>query len=306
LRFEGAGARDVYNITAPFACGGARVIVARVEAREVEHADAMFFQEHPDGIWRPHPGAVVLHGLQDPCVARIAGEWVVGGVRFPARLADGGTAWRMEFYRGRALASLRHFLDGPDRMKDIRLVELPGGRVGVLTRPQGAKGGRGKIGFYIADSLAALNAPDIAAAPLLEDQCIDTEWVGANEAHLLPGGLLGVLGHIACFDAREHRHYYPMTFHLDPATRRTTPVRIIACRDDFPAGDSKRPDLADVVFSGGLLRRADGTARLYSGLSDMEAGWLDLPDPFECKMKMENEKCPDRPAPFAGGRPARG
>jgi hypothetical protein len=280
LRFAGVGTRDVYNITAPFTCGDVRVIAARVEEREVEHADTMFFAEHPDGIWRPPPGALVLRGLQDPCIARIAGEWVVGGVRFPARLADGGTGWRMEFYRGRALAGLKHFLDGPDRMKDIRLVELAGGRVGVFTRPQGARGGRGKIGFYIANDPASINAPDIAAAPLLEDQCVETEWVGANEAHLLPDGTLGVLGHIACFDGEGRRHYYPMTFRLDPVTRRTTPVRIIARRDHFPACASKRPDLGDVVFSGGLLRRPDGTARLYSGLSDMEAGWLDLPDPF--------------------------
>lgn len=280
LRFEGVGTRDVYNITAPFICNGERVIAGRVEARAVEHADVMFFSEHADQIWRPHPAAVVLPGMQDPCISRIAGEWVIGGVRFPVQLATGETSWRMEFFRGKTLAGLRPLFTGPDRMKDIRLVELADGRVGVFTRPQGAKGGRGKIGFYIAKNIDSIEAAAIDAAPLLDGQCIDTEWVGANEAHLLADGSLGVLGHIACFDEQGHRHYFPMIFRHDPETGRSSAVRIIACRDEFPAGASKRPDLADVVFSGGLLRESDGAARLYAGLGDLEAGWLDMPDPF--------------------------
>lgn len=280
FRFDGVGARDVYNITAPFDCDGGRVIAGRVEARNVEHADVMFFREGSDQVWRPDPAAIVFHGMQDPCVARIAGEWIIGGVRFPVQLSDGGTGWRMEFFRGTSLSALRSFLVGPDRMKDIRFVELADGRVGVFTRPQGTKGGRGKIGFYIAKDLDSIEAAAMDAAPLLDGQCIDTEWVGANEAHLLADGTLGVLGHIACFDEGGHRHYYPMAFRLNPENGNATPPRIIARRDEFPAGSAKRPDLADVVFSGGLVRQPAGSARLYAGLGDTEAGWLDLPDPF--------------------------
>ena len=93
-------------------------------------------------------------------------------------------------------------------MKDLRLVELQDGSIGVFTRPQGEKGGRGKIGFTRVASLEELSIDQINKAPLLEGQFVDEEWGGCNEIHLLPNGILGVLGHIACFDEQGDRHYY--------------------------------------------------------------------------------------------------
>lgn len=43
------------------------------------------------------------------------------------------------------------------------------------------------------------------------------------------------------------------------------------------------------MFSGGLVRAADGTATLYAGLSDVEAGCVVLPDPFT---HFESVPCP--------------
>jgi len=57
-------------------------------------------------------------------------------------------------------------------------------------------------------------------------------------------------------------------------------MEIIATRNEFPPTEAKRPDLQDVVFSGGLVRHGDGTATLYAGLSDARAGCITLPDPF--------------------------
>lgn len=278
LVFSGVGGRDVYNITAPFQAGEETVIGGRVEARDTELAEAVFFAER-DGVWRPLAGVRTFAKLQDPCVARVAGEWVVGGVEFPVRLADGEVGWRMQFYRGKRLEELEPLLTGPERMKDIRLVELADGRVGVFSRPQGAMGGRGTIGFTAVDGLEALDAQVIEQAPLLGGQFRAEEWGGANEAHLLRNGRIGVLGHIACMDAAG-KHYYPMVFSLDPETGERTSPRIIAARKYFPEGAPKRPDLVDVIFSGGLQRQADGTATLYAGISDAEAARIDMPDPF--------------------------
>lgn len=279
LLFRGVAERDVYNISAPFEIDGQQIIAGRVERRDIEHSEIVFFAE-ANGTWQPIPSATTFPGLQDPCVTFVGGELVLGGVRFPVTVADGSTGWRMEFYRGPDLNRLKLFLSGPDKMKDIRLVELGDTRVGVLTRPQGEKGGRGKIGFFVAANLESITAAAMEEAPLFRGQCLEEEWLGANEAHLLANGLIGVLGHIAYFDAREHRHYYPMVFRVDPRTGQATAPEIIASRADFPEGPAKRPDLVDVMFSGGLVRPGDGTATLYAGLSDVEAGCLSLPDPF--------------------------
>jgi hypothetical protein len=57
---------------------------------------------------------------------------------------------------------------------------------------------------------------------------------------------------------------------------------MVAARRHFPDGPAKRPDLVDVIFSGGLRRRADGSASLYAGISDAAAARVDMPDPFRC------------------------
>jgi hypothetical protein len=220
--------------------------------------------------------------LQDPCFTHIRGELIVGGVEV-ITAADNPqqiVSWATQFYRGYRIDSMRHFSSGPGTMKDIRLIELADGRIGVFTRPQGARGGRGQIGFTVIDSLEELDEQTFQEAEVLQDQFVPEEWGGANEAHLLKNGLIGVLGHIACFDRLGKKHYYSMVFSIHPVTFETTPVKIIAARSDFPVGPGKRPDLQDVIFSGGLVRGADGRAVLSVGVSDAEAYRIEIPDPF--------------------------
>ena len=101
------------------------------------------------------------------------------------------------------LVHKKPFFQGPDHMKDLRLVQLKDGSIGVFTRPQGEKGGRGKIGFVRIGTLDDLSLDVIRQAPLLEGQFLDEEWGGCNEIHVLSNGLLGVLGHIARFDEED-------------------------------------------------------------------------------------------------------
>jgi hypothetical protein len=277
--FTGIGEKDVYNISAPFEDAGELVIAGRVESRDSEHSNVHFFVER-NGEWVARENAPVLE-LQDPFFTHIAGELVLGGVQiFPHPTNAGQLGWRTVFYKGQSIASLQEFAKGPDGMKDIRLVELKDGSVGVLTRPQGEKGGRGKIGWTRISSLAELTLDVINEAPLLENQFIEEQWGGGNEAHLLANGLIGVLGHIASFDEEGNRHYYPMVFVLDPETGAFSDMDLIATRSHFLPGPSKRPDLIDVVFSGGLVRKSDGTADIYAGISDAEAQKITIDDPF--------------------------
>jgi Protein of unknown function (DUF1861) len=277
--FSSIGEKDVYNITAPFEDEGELVIAGRVESRDSEHSHVYFFVEC-NGEWVPREDAPVLE-LQDPFFTKIAGELVLGGVQtFPHPSLEGALGWRTVFYKGTSISGLSEFAKGPDGMKDLRLVELTDGSIGVLTRPQGEKGGRGKIGWARIPSLAELTIESINEAPLLDGQFVDAEWGGANEPHLLANGLVGVLGHVASFDQEGNRHYYPMVFALNPETGEFSDIELIATRSRFLPGPSKRPDLYDVVFSGGLVRKSDGTADIYAGISDAEAQKITIVDPF--------------------------
>jgi hypothetical protein len=280
LEFEMIDGRDVYNITAPFKFNGKTLLIGRVEKRETEFSEIVIFEETVRNRWAccfTHPE---FQGLQDPCVTWAGDELILGGVRYPVPLGPAAFGCQMDFYRGTSLQSMRHFLSGPPGMKDIRFKQLPNGHVAIFSRPQGDIGGRGEIGFTIAPSWNAITADMIATAPLFERQMLKEEWGGVNEVHLLMNGQLGILGHIACYDAQNNRHYYPMAFTVDPRTRKPSPIRIIAQRSFFPNGASKRPDLVDVVFSGGIVRNRDGTASLFAGTSDAAAAVVKLPDPF--------------------------
>lgn len=163
-------------------------------------------------------------------------------------------------------------------MKDIRLVALADGRILVFTRPQGEIGGRGKIGWLIVNQLSDLHTSLFNHGHILQ-QVNGEAWCGVNEAHLLSERLVGVLGHVARFDEAGNRHYHAAVFLFDVMSGHATPLRIISVRDDFSAGDYKRPDLQDVIFPGGLYQR-DKRYRLFCGISDCEVHWREMDSPF--------------------------
>lgn len=277
LKFTGVGHRDVYNITAPFSDEGKRVIAGRVESRDSEKSIVAFFEKSGEE-WRLMQDMPTFP-LQDPFVTRIDGLLVFGGVAV-SNQAEGRTVWKTILYKGQTVKSLVPFFEGPTGMKDLRLAQMPNGIILVLTRPQGVKGGRGKIGFFLLPALNELTIEKIESAPMLEGHFAEGEWGGANDIHPLKNGDAGVLGHVAYFDEKGDRHYYSMIFTLDPLTGNHTPVEIIATRADFIDGPTKRPDLKDIVFSGGGIR-GNSQFILYAGTSDTEAQKIVLNDPFE-------------------------
>jgi hypothetical protein len=280
LIFTGVGTRDVYNISAPFLDNGEQVIAGRVEDRDKESSEVMFFVQRK-GEWVPRNGAPIF-ALQDPFFTFIGHELIFGGVEvyFDGDDPHYVTSWRTVFYRGHSINELEPFAKGPLTMKDIRLIGLENGRIGVFTRPMMVEGARALIGYAEIGALEELTEDVMSNARLLHHQFFPDEWGGANEAHRLSGGIIGVLGHVARMEENNIRHYYPMTFAYDPANHRYTPIKLIASRDLFPDGPAKRPDLEDVIFSGGLVRHKDGTASLYAGVSDAEAHVIVIPDPF--------------------------
>ena len=278
--FEGVGSKDVYNPIATIHLNGEEIMAARVESRHSEtDSQVFFFRKTIRGTWEPALNAPRLQ-MQDPFVTTIGKETVIGGVEIYHK-PEGGIGYKTVFYKGTTLAKMERFAAGPTGMKDIRLAEQENGKILVLTRPQGGEAGRGKIGVTEIDKLSDLTPQKISEAKLLKPQFANGEWGGANEIHRLKDGKVGVLGHIARFDAQGNRHYYPATFVLNPLTGEFSAMKILLERSEIPVGISKRPDLHDVLFSGGLKRFSDGTAELYVGAGDAETYRVRINDPFK-------------------------
>lgn len=275
LQFSGVADQDVYNITAPFSIGDREVIAGRIEARTNEVAQIGLFEEVEENKWNLIEGAIKLT-LQDPFVTTIDGTIILGGVE--VFFDKEGARWRTILYRLKSINEAEKIFEGPFGMKDIRLKQLSDGKILVLTRPQGEKGGRGKIGIAWVDTLAQLSLEIIEEATLLKQQFSDVDWGGANEIHLIDERIC-VLGHIASFDQVGNRHYYAMTFEIDKKKETMENPKIIAERSDFLPGPSKRNDLIDVVFSGGLVLHGK-EATFYAGISDAEAQKITIQNPF--------------------------
>ncbi len=278
LAFKGVSIKDIYNITAPFIDNGIETLAGRVEDRKSELSKVMFFQKYGD-IWCHIVDSPVFN-LQDPFFTNIKGELIIGGVQiFPNDINGKIDSWRTVMYKGKDIFNLKLFFIGPDDMKDLRIVELKSGQIGIFSRPQGIKGGKGKIGFTKVDTIDHLSIGIINNASLLKDFFDESEWGGTNAVYPLLDDYVGVLGHIACFDEDKNLHYYSMSFIFNTETSEYSDVKILAERSDFLPGESKRPDLNDVIFSGGMILN-DKKAFLYTGVSDTESQIIEINNPF--------------------------
>jgi len=284
LKFDGVEDADVYNPSIPFEINGEIFIAGRVEEREDNVSKTVFFRNR-GGKWLQCSNTPVFD-LEDPFVTKIGEEIIFGGVRV-VREGKRILSWVTDFYRGKDSNELKLFVTGPSHMKDVRLIGLPGERIGIFTRPQGQKmidkyGCIAKIGFTLVDSLEQITAEVIENAPFIEGLFLPDEWGGCNQVHLLKNGLIGVVGHKAWGEGSDEKmlHYFAMAFAIDAGSRKTTPCKIICSRDCFPDGPAKRPELKDVVFTAGLIRNNDKTATLYAGLSDCQVGSVIIEDPF--------------------------
>lgn len=286
-KFFGVDGFDVYNPSIPFTWEGKEYIAGRVEKRDSEHSEVRFF-ERAEGGWKPAEGTERL-ALQDPFVTFVDGKLVLGGVRvtFPEK-QGGPTLWCTDFYIGSPFR-LERFATGPAQMKDVRLVQLKSGKIAFASRPQGASmekyGCISKVGFAVVNSLDEFTAEAIENAPYLEKLFCDDEWGGCNQLIELKNGKVGVIGHKSyrtyAEDGSQRLHYYGIAFAIDPETREITQNKIIISSDCFPSAESKRPDLVDVTFTSGIVRREDGTAQIFTGLKDANVASAIIPDPLK-------------------------
>ena len=270
--------RDVYNPTPPILIDGEMIMAARVEDRGDENSEVHFFKqdEQDEFTWIKIENTRVLP-MQDPFITIMkSGEIIVGGVEASPILSGSGedSNYRTVFYKGKSLDTLEKFAIGPEKMKDIRIIELPNGHIGVFTRPQDGIYGPGQIAYIELDGLIDLNPENIAKAKVIEGLFVPGEWGGAGQLHWIKEGeKIGVIGHIACFDEEFNKIYHAMSFVFDPKTHTvSSPLKIIATRDNFPESEPKKPKLKKVFLTGGI----DTEFNLYGGLGDAGAGMLSL------------------------------
>lgn len=288
LKFHGVDGFDVYNISIPFKRDGKCYLFGRVERREEwARSWVRLFEETGQDEWSVVEDSMI-YTLEDPYISEIGDELVMGGTHVQYQSGRYSTFFGY-FFRGTDLHNLYYFTTGPNKMKDIRLVPLSDGKIGVFSRPRSAEmtgkyGSESMIGFTVVDRLEDLTADVIENAPYIHGIFGKGEWGGVNQAYLLDSGKIGIIGHICYQDKDESggelKVYLNMAFVFDPTTRESSDLHLIGSRSCYPVGPAKAPYLVDCVFSSGIVMRPDGKADLYSGLSDCQAGRITIDYPF--------------------------
>ena len=288
LAFHGVKGYDVYNCSIPFQWAGKTFLFGRVERRaEWARSWVRLFEMTGKDDWTLVSGSMIYQ-LEDPFITRLGGNLVLGGthVRYKAGALD---TYFCYFYRGVDLHDLYYFTTGPEGMKDIRLVELADGRIGVFSRPRNEEirrrfGSESQIGFAVIERLDDLTHDVIEHAPYIPGLFADGEWGGCNHAYQLETGKIGVIGH-KCYATMDSNGvntsvYLNVSFVFDPANHKFEDFKIIGTRPCYPDGSAKRPKLSDCAFTSGIVMRPDGRADLYSGIGDTEEGRIAIDYPF--------------------------
>lgn len=288
LIFIEESGQDVYNISHPMIINGITYIAGRVESRERWASSHVKFFSEKEGVWASNQEMPKFE-LEDPFWTKVGNELVFGGVRTWREGKDNKSNVRYQtiLYRGKDIQSLKEFCQGPVGMKDIRLVELVDRSLAVFTRPRRSVAEKGKIGFLHLKSLDELTSKRLIAAKIIPNRFIPEEWGGVNQAIALDNNLIAIIGHISAQDNLGNKHYLAISFIFDRENFSASKQKIIASRLDFPTGEAKIPnpnlpnELSDVIFPGGVVKKSDGTYDLYCGLSDSEAGKINIKNPFK-------------------------
>lgn len=280
LTFKGVDGYDVYNCSVPFKYKGKLHIYGRIEKREEwAGSHVRLFEETGKDEFTVIPDGMTWL-IEDPFISKVKGEALFGGTR--VRKSSGRVFnYYSDFFRGGIEQNL-YYASGPDNMKDIRLVDLADGRIGVFSRPKTDI--YSCIGFTVINELGELTQRVINEAEPLNVLHAGA-WGGVNQAYLLTSGKVGCIAHYS-YNGKDDRDrpisvYLNYSFVLDPDTKEAELERIIGTRSCYPDFPVKADKLIDCAFSSGIVMREDGKCDLYSGLGDTCEGRITIDYPFE-------------------------
>ncbi len=292
LKFIGVDGFDVYNPSIPFEWNGKWYIYGRVEYRhEWARSWVRLFEQTGKDEWTLVPNSMI-YALEDPYIAKVGDELIMGGTHVRNRKGKTETYYGY-FFRGTDLENMYYFTTGPDFMKDIRVVELKDGKVGVFSRPRcddviEKYGSESVVGFDIIDSIDELSDDVVENAPVIPGLFGEGEWGGCNQCYLLDSGMIGIIGH-KCYHG-DVNVYTTISFVFDPYKREVHDFKIIATRGHFPDGPTKVENTSDTTFPTGIVMRDDGKVDFYTGLNDVEVGRAVIDYPFEGYGKIVTKK----------------
>lgn len=294
LKFIGVEDFTVYNCSIPFHWEGKEYIYGRVEKfEEWARSWVRLFEKTGKDEYTLVKDSMIYQ-LEDPYIAQVQGEMTLGGTHVRKERGEVDTYYGY-FYRGTDLADMHYFTTGPDYMKDIRLVDLQDGRIGVFSRPRSEEirkkyGSESMIGFTCIHKLEELTAQLVQEATPIEGIFAEGEWGGCNQAYLLENGKIGVIGHQSYAQPVEGREtplavYLNVSFEFDPEDFSVSNRRVIGTRKSYPAGTPKKPELEDCTFTSGIILREDGKVDLYAGIGDTEEGRIVIDYPFSAALQ---------------------
>lgn len=161
------------------------------------------------------------------------------------------------------------FAEGPEGMKCIRLTMWPDGQVGIFTRPQGGKAGRGQIGYIEVETLGEVQDA-IPQAEILKGVFSKSEWGGVNDVININSNNALTIAHIARFKpGTSQKEYYALGSIFDREKKCFKGTEIIASVDDFPFKiKPKKDDLESVIYPGGAVLKKNGSITLFGGDGD--------------------------------------
>ena len=278
LTFHGVDGFDVYNCSCPFDFEGKTYIYGRVERRDEWATSWVYlFEQTAQDTFTAVPNSMIYQ-LEDPYITFINGELIMGGTHVVKK--SGKVDYYLAyFYKGKSPHDMRYFTSGPKGMKDIRLIQL-GEQIGVFSRPSG------KVGFCKIGDISELTAETIASAPICD---LVDGYGGINQCYALDGGTIGTIGHDVYHKDNEKGQkvsvYVTTAAVFDPNKQTVLMKKIIATRDCFPPSNDIKMNpagwpLDDITFPSGIVKREDGKADLYSGLSDAREGRAVIDWPF--------------------------
>ncbi|CCW63538.1 unnamed protein product [Phytomonas sp. EM1] len=280
LTFKGVDGWDVYNCSVPFFWKGKKHMYGRVEKRS-EWASShvrLFVETGKDEFTVLPEGMTWL--LEDPFIQKINDMPIFGGTRIRKSVGRVVSCY-CDFYKGDPEIGY-YFTTGPDNMKDVRLVQMQDGRIGIFTRSNTDI--YPWIGFTIIDRIEGFTPKAIESAEPF-DVMHPGVMGGVSQAFQLSSGKIGCIARCH-YDSKDNNDKalsvcVNYSFVLDPETREVDLERIIATRACFPPCPTKSEHLVEYVFSSGIVMRDDGKCDLYSGICDTSQGRVTIDYPFE-------------------------